>query len=154
METLVLFYQICVMIEPIGSVTEKMKTIDQDELIQMVAAHGSTTMKRFLSCVLHQFSQRGSWAGYLPEWQMWRPMLRREVGYKPQKRQLERRSFTTDELDRLFRVAAEDPREEALLSFYVHTGCRSSAAVELLVDDIWNPETLQVRERGVVQSFH
>jgi integrase len=145
-----LFYRLCVIIEPKGSVTQKMRTVDQDQLIHMIAANGSTIMKRHLSRVLYQFSDKGSWSGYIPEWQTWRPVLRREVGYKPQKRQLERRSFTTDEIDRLFFVAAEDPRDEALLSFYIHTGCRSSAAVELLVDDIWNTETQQVRERGVV----
>lgn len=83
----------------------------------------------------------GVWSGLLPTWVGWPPLTRREVGYHPVRRQRQRDRFTDAELEAMRAVAAEDPLDHGLLTFVLHTGCRSGAVCSLRVDDVCDVTT-------------
>jgi integrase len=129
--------------------------MSRDEIVDIIAKHWSKKMKRDASRFFRQFSKDGPWTGYIPQWEQWKPIRKDDVGYIGSRMNRERRSFTPEEVHRLSQTASEDPRDTALLQFYLQTGCRSSAAVELMVNDVWDAEGGRVVEEGVVlEKYH
>jgi hypothetical protein len=98
------------------------------------------------------------WAPLLP-WSHWRPISRREANYRPPKRQRLRDRFTDSEILRMQQCAMADPFAQGLLTFVLHTGCRTGAVCHLLVRDVQDPVDRMrilgtVREKGgVVRCF-
>lgn len=144
------FYQVCVLLEPKGFVSEKIKSLSREEIVNIIASRGCQSLKGDIARMFYQFLRGGRWYGYIAKWKDWPNLTKKEVGYVAKRRNRERSSFSNEELQRLFAVSQANTRDHALLRFYIHTGCRKSAARELLVSDVWNSETGMARKMGVV----
>lgn len=144
------FYKLCVLLQPSGIVSDRIKSTTREEIVDLVSASGSQTLKHDLSLLLYQFTRRGRWCGFVRPWMDWQPISKREVGYRVLKRARDRNSLTWEELQCLFDVTKDDARDDALLRYYIHTSRRNASARELLVEDVWDEVTGKVRASGVV----
>lgn len=145
-----LFYSLCALIEPIGIVSAKLCCTSRDEMVVILRENASQYMKAWVSRFFYQFGHQGPWAGYVITWRDWSVITKHEVGYVVQKKKRERQAFTWEELQRLFQVAEQDARDNALLRFYIHTACRNSAARELLLANVYDARSGEMRDTGVV----
>lgn len=144
------FYKLCVLLQPSGSVSDRIKSTTREEIVDLVASHGNQYLKASVSSMFYQFTRRGQWCGFVAPWMDWQPISCREVGYRVLKRKRDRNSLTWEELQRLFKATKDNARDDALLRYYIHTSRRSASACELLVEDVWDAATGKVRTTGVV----
>jgi site-specific recombinase XerC len=150
MEFVRLLYDLCALLPQGGSVSNQLKSMDRTGMINMISQNGSQKMKKNVSRFFYQFTRTRPLAHCIPEWNDWQPINPRDVGYNTKKRTREKTVFSESEIDRLLDISKASPRDEALMRFYLHTGCRSSAAVELLVKDIWDANTGTILKEGTV----
>lgn len=100
---------------------------------------GTQSLKGCVSEVIFQFHHHeGPWRHLLPEWNhYWSTVTSQGVGFQANEIVRDRNSLTEDEVARILEAAKPVPLDHALFRFYIHTGCRRSAATELLVRDVW-----------------
>jgi integrase len=90
----------------------------------------------------------------MPTWANWHSIKKAAVGYRPTPRQRTRAAFTMEEMNSLFSSVQGDAFSTALLRFFLHTGCRREAAVELRVNDVWDKVAGRCRSEGsVLEKF-
>lgn len=133
----ILFYDLCVLISPVGHLMKRLRCITRRDVIDLVRERGRQNMKGRIGNLIHQFSEVGAWASNLPEWNNWRTVKRAVVGYKRNRKQRSRESMTEEELYALFAEAEKDVFDHALARLYLHTGMRRCAATEMLVENVW-----------------
>lgn len=144
------FYELCVLLRPSGNVSGRIKDASRDNILELVTSRGSQNLKGNATRLFYQFSRGGRWCGFVVAWRDWPRVTAREVGYTAKRVRRERKSFTGEELQRLFDVTKADARDDALLRYYIHTSRRRASACELLVDDVWDATAGAVRTEGVV----
>jgi integrase len=143
------FYEICKTLQPSGLLLARLIALSREEFITHVSGL-SITVKFRAPALVYQFTQQGPWVKLFPHWRTWAPVTHRDVGYQGTKRKRDRNCFTEDELNLLFDAVKHNTWENALLRFYIHTGCRLSAACELKVDDVWDEKQGCCKPSGVV----
>ena len=143
------FYKLCVLIQPSGNVSERIKSASREEIVDLISSKGTQSLKSRVSPLFYQFERGCRWRGLVVPWQDWR-ISKREVGYSCKRMVRERHSFTAEELQKLFDTAEADAWDSALLRYYIHTSRRSASARELLVEDVWDATVDAPRTQGVV----
>ena len=144
------FYELCVLLQPSGNVSGRIKDASRDHILELVTSQGSQFLKGRASRLFYHFARCGRWCGFVVAWRDWPRVTAREAGYTAKRRRRERNSLTGEELQRLFDVTKADARDDALLRYYIHTSRRRASACELLVDDVWDATAGAVRTEGVV----
>jgi integrase len=148
------FYTICASLCSGGDGASLIATLDQTTRTDCIAALRCITHDkgRCVKCV-YQFTAGGPWAPLL-RWSHWRPISRREANYRPPKRVRTRDRFTDGEILEMQKCALSNPFSHGLLTFLLHTGCRTGAVCHLAVRDLVDSTGLRpvgsVREKGGV----
>jgi integrase len=150
LELLNCFYQLCVLLQPFGKVSDRIRAVDRADILKLVEDRGSNLLKRHISVLFFQFRRGGRWKGFILPWQEFPQISPREVGYKAKRMRRTRKSLTWEELGRLFDITKDNARDDALLRYYIHTSRRRASACELLVDDVWDAVADAPRTTGVV----
>lgn len=142
------FYDVCVMVKPSGAVSAALMDTNREQIVGLLRDSASQLLKARASTLFHKFGPHGVWKGYVLPWVGWPPITHKDVGYQKKPMNRHKVALTEQEVKKLFDVSVQNARDDALLRFYIHTGCRRMAACELLVDDVYDRATGTIRESG------
>jgi integrase len=145
-----MFYKLCVLLQPFGDISNRIKSVSRDELVDIVATRGTQSLKYRISNLLSLFRRGSRWEGFIVPWQNWQAITTKEVGYDRKRRQRDRHTFSWNEIQALFETANDNTRDYALLRYFIHTSRRRASACELLVEDVWNASSRSTKTEGFV----